>query len=301
MVSKLHLSISLLQILSTAGAGLRAENVNRELEQRAPLSVKGKHTFGKDIKVTFENPNPSTGQYPWIGIFEDTGGLPLDNVPDLDLLQAWLNDCNSQDDCDSVVDKGKVKFSAKDPKHHYYDNGYSPLRQGKYIVCYLNEYYDEDDDDADDKNELLADCMKTKIKKPRGKIKKKAKIEPLSTQLGVGDDIEAKFDTPVAIVNQWVGLYAEENGQAPKGDLDDKDLLWGYTGCDTLDGDQEETNNCVKKKKTGTVTLNENNMDIDDGDDATWPVPKGRYYMCVNFHANKPYNFYKCSEVIKID
>jgi hypothetical protein len=300
MVSKLHLSISLLQILSVAGAGLRAEHLNRELEQRAPLSVKKKHAFGKDIKVTFENPNPSTGQYPWIGLFEDTGTQPLDDVPSMDLLHAWLNDCNSQEDCDSVVDKGKVKFSAKDPKQSYYGYGYSPLRQGKYIVCYLNEYYDEDDDDADEKYELLTNCMKIKIKKPKGKIKTKANIEPLSTQLGVGDDIKANFDTPVAIVNQWVGLYAEENGQAPKGDLDEKDLLWGYTGCDTQDGDQKETNNCVKKKKTGTFTFNENNID-DDDDSTTWPLPKGRYYLCVNFHANKPYNFYKCSKVIEID
>jgi len=307
MVSKLHLSIFLLQILSAASAGLRTENVDRELEQRALLSVKTKHAFGKNIKVNFENPNPSKNVYTWIGVFKDTGGLPLDKIPDWSLFQAWLNDCDSQSDCSSVVKKGSVTFSAKDPKSYYYSDyygygyGYFPFRQGKYIICYVNDVYEDDDDNAEASSELITNCKRTKVKNPKAKMKKKASIKPLKLNIGVGDAFKAKFNTPVVVVNQWVGLYAEEKGKAPKGDLDGKLILWGYTGCPTHDGDQKETTNCIKKKKKGTVTLNKNSLDDNcTNEDATWPVPPGRYYMCVNFHANTPYNFHKCSQAIEV-
>jgi len=304
MVSMIQLSIFLLQLLSAASAGLRKENVDRDLEQSALLSINPKHAFGKDIKVSFKNPNPSLANaYAYIAVFDDTGSLPLNKIPDWSRFMAWLNDCDTQKDCDSTVKRGTVTFSAKDPKSYYYSEyygygwGYFPFRQGKYIICYINDIYD--DDDGEPSSKLITNCKRTQVKKPKGKVKNKASIKPLKKKIKVGDGFKANFNTKFPVVNQWVGLYAEEKGRPPKGDLAGKTILWGYTGCLTQDGDQKQTTNCIKKKKKGTITLNKKNL-ADDCMNAEWPVPKGRYYMCINFQSNEPFQFYKCSAAIEV-
>jgi len=312
MFSKVKLVILFLQILSVAGEKFLQRTLqkepknNDELEISATLKVKAKHVYGKNINVSFENPNPQVGAYAFIGIFEDTGGsLPLNAIPDWSLFTAWLHDCYTQEDCAEPVKQGSVVFSAKDPKSYYYSDyygygyGYFPFRNGKYMVCFINETYDSDDDGAVGYYDLITNCKRFLVKKPADKIKQTAKIKPINANIKQKEPFEAKFKTPTPIRNQWVGVYAEENGEPPKGDLHGKTLLWGYTGCPTQNGDQKETTNCINPKKKGKVVLKKKHLDKDN-DAAEWPVPKGAYYMCIQFYVNEPYKLYKCSKRIVV-
>jgi len=272
----------------------------------ATLNVKAQHAYGKNIKVSFNNPNfNDAGSYAFIGIFSNEEELPLNVVPDWGYFMAWLSDCYSQT-CDDAVEKGSVTFSAKDPKSYYYSDyyeesyGYFPFRDGKYIACFINESYDSDDDGAESDYSLITNCKRFVVKKPPNKIRKKAKINPVKTKVKQKVAIKAKWQTPTPIQNQWVGLYAEvvEN-TPPRGNLSGKTLLWGYTGCPKQTGDQTETNNCSKLKKKGTITMNKSKLDKENVD-AVWPLAKGFYYLCIQFHANEPYNLHKCSARIEI-
>jgi len=306
----MRLTILIVQLLSATGAGLQQGSLNRGLEEggppRPPLSVKKKVPFGKDIIVKFKNPDPPSNlELPYIAIFEDEDApinpLPLNAIPDWGLVRGWLNDCNTQEACSSNTTKGSVTFSAADPKsyyyspYYYYAYGYFPLRDGKYVVCYLKSV----STGPFPATELISNCLRLEVKAPNTKMTDKAKIAFKKKKINVGQAFEAKFKTPIKIPNQWVGLYREENGGPPTGDLADKELLWGYTACPTQAGDQTETNNCFNQKKKGTIELNQNHLS-EDNPISVWPVPKGKYYICINFHSNEPYDVYKCSGKIKV-
>jgi len=313
-----------LQILSVAGVGLRVDTPHRRLDEdpetNPTTSVitlsKEKYNFGEAITVDFTNGSPASraNSYPYLAIFSDQyANATLDQVPSFDYFLAWLNDCNSQNDCESVVTEGSVEFSAADPREAYYYTydyygyeyeygyGYFPFRDGKYVVCFLNDVYDvdatDDGSEAIDQT-LITDCKRFQVRKPKKKMKKKAKVIA-KRKIKFGDDFTATIKTPVPIPNQWVGVYKAEKGKAPKGPLDDKALLWGYTACETQEGDQAETTNCNAKSKNSKISLGENFLNIDNVK-AVWPLKKGKYFMCVNFHSNVPYNQFKCSKNIKV-
>jgi len=297
----MRLTILIVQLLSATGAGLQQGSLNRGLEEGdPPLSVSEKVPFGKDIIVEFNNPDPPSDlELPYIAIFEDEGApinpLPLNAIPDWGLVRGWLNDCNTQEVCSSPTTKGSVTFSAADPKSYYYSAyyeyayGYFPLRDGKYVVCYLKSVITG----PLTATELISDCLRLEVEAPTTTTTKEAKIKFKKTELKLGKTFKAKFKTPIVIPNQWVGLYREENGGPPTGDLTDKEILWGYTSCKTQNGDQKETTNCLKKKKKGTVKLKKNHLS--DSPVSVWPVPAGNYYICINFQSNEPYDVYKCS------
>jgi len=294
----MRLTILIVQLLSATGAGLQQGSLNRGLEEGdPPLSVSEKVPFGKDIIVEFNNPDPPSDlELPYIAIFEDEGApinpLPLNAIPDWGLVRGWLNDCNTQEVCSSPTTKGSVTFSAADPKSYYYSAyyeyayGYFPLRDGKYVVCYLKSV-------GTYGTELISDCLRLTVKAPTTYMIDNASIKFKKPKLKPGKTFKAKFKTPTAIPNQWAGLYREVNGGPPTGDLADKELLWGYTSCKTQNGDQKETTNCLKKKKKGTVKLKKNHLS--DSPVSVWPVPAGNYYICINFQSNEPYDVYKCS------
>jgi len=300
----MRLTILIVQLLSATGAGLQQGSLNRGLEEGdPPLSVSEKVPFGKDIIVEFNNPDPPSDlELPYIAIFEDEGApinpLPLNAIPDWGLVRGWLNDCNTQEVCSSPTTKGSVTFSAADPKSYYYSAyyeyayGYFPLRDGKYVVCYLKSVTVSTDDPFP-ATELISDCLRLTVKAPTTYMIDNASIKFKKPKLKPGKTFKAKFKTPTAIPNQWAGLYREVNGGPPTGDLADKELLWGYTSCKTQNGDQKETTNCLKKKKKGTVKLKKNHLS--DSPVSVWPVPAGNYYICINFQSNEPYDVYKCS------
>jgi len=307
-----------LHILSAAGTGLRVSNPNRRLSDGNTASsltlTEKKYDFGEAITVNFVNGSPSdrANAYPYIGIFADkNGNMTLDEVPSFDSFTAWLNDCGTQEDCDSTVSEGSVTLSAEDPREayyytydyygeeYYYGYGYFPFRDGKYLACFMNDIYAVDAEDGAEAvaQELIADCAKFQVRKPKKKMKKKAKVNA-KRKLSSGAEFTAKVKTPVPVSNQWIGIYKAENGKAPKGDLDGKDLLWGYSACETQQGDQTETTNCYRKSKNSQVSLGADHLS--GSPDAVWPLPKGEYFMCVHFHVNVPYNFFKCSKKIKV-
>jgi len=299
MYTKMRLTILIVQLLSATGAGLQQGSLNRGLQEGdPPLSVSQNVPFGKDIIVEFNNPDPPSDlELPYIAIFEDEGApnnpLPLNAIPEWEFVRGWLNDCNTQEDCSSPTTKGSVTFSAADPKSYYYYEyayGYFPLRDGKYVVCYLKSVITG----PLTATELISDCLRLEVEAPTTTTTKEAKIKFKKTELKLGKTFKAKFKTPIVIPNQWVGLYPEENGGPPTGDLTDKEILWGYTSCKTQNGDQKETTNCLKKKKKGTVKLNKKH--VSDTSISVWPVPEGTYYICINFHSNEPYDVFKCSD-----
>lgn len=302
----------LVHLFSATGEGLRVADIERRSEESVESSLtlsKAKYAFGETIDISFTNPSPSRADaYPYFAVFKDEdGNAPLDAVPDWDFFIAWLNDCNSQNDCINSPTEGTVEFSAGDPKeayyYEYYDYeygyGYFPFRNGKYVVCFLLDIYDPnaaDDGAVAIDQQLITDCARFHVRKPVKKMLKKAKVIPKPRKIKFKDNFVAKFKSPVPVPNQWIGVYKAENNKAPKV-LDDKDLLWGYTSCETQQGDQTETTNCNRKWKKGKVTLTESHLNLENPD-ASWPLPKGSYFMCMNFHANKPYDQFKCSKKI---
>jgi len=308
-------------VLSAVGEGVRVANSHRRLESSNMTLSKENYKFGETIKVDFVNgESMKANSYPYFAIFSDTDSTytSLDEVPSFEYFLAWQNDCGGQDDCESVTE-GSIEFSAKDPKEAYYyytyyesayynytytyttGYGYFPFRNGNYIMCFLNDVYDVEavDDGAEAiDQQLITDCQRFSVDKPKKKMKKKAKVIA-KRQLKVGQNFTATVKTPVAIPNAWVGIYKPVKGKAPTGKLDDKALYWGYLACDTQQGDQLETTNCAAKQKKNKVSLGAGHSNVDKPN-IMWPQKKGKYFMCVNFHANKPYNQFKCSKKITV-
>ena len=289
----------LVQLLSVAGRGLREGSHNRNLGDGI-LDVKAKHNYGADIDVSFEYPTARAWPPPedterTILIFQDTKeGLPLDEYPEDATLLGFLYDCNSQDEdgCEPQ-ESGSVTFSAEDPKSYYtyYSEGSEdPIRFGNYIVCYAELTYEDGDCMAE---ELLADCKKIKVKPIKKKVINGATIAPKKNKRKQGEIIQVSFKTKHPIVNQWIGLFPEENGGPPESPLDDKDVIWNYTGCKDHTGDQKESSNCIKKKKKGTVKMGEQEVVEGFG---MWPLAVGKYYPCLVWVADTPYDKFLCAE-----
>lgn len=309
----------LVHLISAAGEGLRVAATEKRSVQSVEPSIsleKDKYAFGETVKVAFTNPSPVRADaYPYLAVFKDTDGTaPLDAIPDWKFFIAWLNDCNSQEDCVSSLTDGTVEFSAGDPKEAYYYTydyygyeyeygyGYFPFRDGKYMVCYILDVYDPnatDDAAAAIDQQLITNCARFHVRKPVKKMLKKAKVIPRPRKIKFQDNFVAKFRSPIPVPNQWIGVYKTDRNKPPK-TLDDKPLLWGYTSCETQQGDQTETTNCNRKWKRGKVTLTKNHLDLENKD-ATWPLPRGNYFMCMHFHANKPYDQFKCSKKITVE
>ena len=261
------------------------------------LKFKANVPFGKAFNVHFNYPKPPPkGTHPWIGIYIDDGTAPQE-LPDSSNLVAWQWTCGGQDECkhEDKVQRGVLTFGPKDPdsseEYHY------PMKSKSYLVCAANYegYYDGGYYDS-----LVTDCEPFTVLPHKPEMITKARVNTKrGLKIKVSDPIIAKFRTPIAIANQWIGLYPELNGKPPEGDLDCLSTMWVYTGCDGQDGDQDN-DNCVKRKKRGEVTLfGDEHMDT-DCDENSWPVPAGYYYLCVVFTDDAPYLVYKCSDKFEV-
>jgi len=316
----------LLHVLSVAAEGVRVANSHRRLQETPVNSSitlsKEKYNFGEAIKVDFTNGSTNeSSSFPYFAIFSDVeSNKTLDEVPDFEHFLAWQNDCGGQEDCNCEgqedcelpLSGGSVEFSAEDPKEAYYyyyeynnyeytyGYGYFPFRDGKYIMCFINDIYDADAEDGSEPigQELITDCQRFSVEQPKKKMKKKAKVIP-KRKLTVGQNFTATIKTPVPISNAWFGIYKPVKGKAPTGDLDGKALYWGYLACDSQEGDQSETTNCAAKKKTNKVSIGAGHLNTDKPN-IKWPQKKGKYFMCVHFHSNKPYDLFKCSKKITV-
>jgi len=151
---------------------------------------------------------------------------------------------------------------------------------------------------------LVTDCEKFTVEMKKEDLIEKSTITPLKDSFISGEAINGRFRFPQAMGNTWVGLYrAQYDGtKPPHGNLACNSLLWTYTGCNNQKGDQEESENCAFKKKTGFITLDQQNWDYDcfDCDEDVWPPPPGNYYLCISWLNEDPLDLFKCSEMFAI-
>jgi len=278
-------------------------------QKKSNLHFDSEVRFGEPITVHFCNPQePSDDEVPWIGIFKDKARLDMKRMPRTSLVHAWLNDCNSQSECLERTKAGVVEFSAKDPASSWYNN--FPLHTGTYRICFAKEVWKEtliNDSgsaqrwDVDHTHKLIGKCKQLVVLPTKDKMTRQAKVKSANGRYFVGDDIIAMFDSPVPVPNQWIGVYekngTKKHGGPPEGNLMCKSHLWAYAGCGNQEGDQLESRSCAERKKSGIVRMNETNLDNDPVCEAKqWPIPPGKYYLCLNFHNYEPFTEYKCSK-----
>lgn len=256
------------------------------------LKVPKKRPFAKRIKVEFTVDEATKDDY--IGIYYyDTGPPyyydegPLDTNPFGEDLMYYVYLCGSQERvmCDAVQDgTGTVFFDGLDPSEEYEDQW--PLNPRRYKVCHMRQ---GEDDDGNETGELIQACKKMTVKmnkKKRIKVENKASVEAVKNTYNVDEKITVKFDLAFKSQNSWVGIYDLD----PNGD----ELMWVYTGCNNVLGDQvqtgDESNDCIKKKKKGQVTFDESNTGRSSQE---WPLPPGEYYLKLQYYNNSPYDLYK--------
>merc|ERR1712161_163310 len=109
--------------------------------------------------------------------------------------------------------------------------------------------------------------LKVKLsKKRKKKIKKKGFVRAGKPENDHGKEIEISFDAVIKSQNSWIGISQKNNDEGTQ--------MWVYTGCNNVDGDQEDSddksNDCIKIKKKGFVTFGPDNTGR-DGDDINWP------------------------------
>jgi len=249
------------------------------------ISVRKMLSYDQGIDVTFNYPASITPKEDdWIGIFVNDDNVPLDKGDSNEKhLAFWTYTCNTQSEpCLDPQKSGKVIFDVKDPKIEYYYKW--PLPSGRYRACLLNNNKEYD---------IIGSCKKFSIKL-RGKQKKMvklAKVKLLQTEFKYKDTIRASFNNPAITRNSMVQIYNYTKNFPELAEIRDP-LMWVYTGCNNVRGDQTETCNCAKKKKKGIVTFYKGNTGRSKVD---WPLSPGRYSMLITFDNNLPYENIKSS------
>jgi len=257
----------------------------------ADLTVPKSRPFAKPIKVEFSVDVATENDY--IGIYNYDNG-PLDESPFNEELQFFVYLCGSQErvTCAAVEDgSGSVTFNGVDPTEEYYDQW--PLNPRKYKVCHMRQGTDADENET---GELIQNCKKLTVKmgkKKKQKIEKKAYVRTVKNSYSVGEKIEVKFNSGFKSQNSWIGIYFDDGFDDDGGD----ELLWVYTGCNNVAGDQieidDKSNDCIKKRKKGKVTFDESNTGRSELD---WPLPEGVYRLRLEYYNNSPWGLYKDAE-----
>lgn len=254
-------------------------------EPSATLTVEKKR-FTEPVDVEFST-DDATNQ-DWIGIFTYIKEENLEEVPS-GSSQFWTYTCGTQtwieDTCEAVPN-GKVTFDGVDPDEGSADQW--PINPGKYTVCHMRE-------DMAGATLLIQPCKVLTIQlsnKWEKKAQKKASVKALKTEYKVDEKIKVKFDAKLKIPNGYVGIYRAD---------DDKEMLWVYTGCNNVKGDQEgpgeideeKSNDCIKTKKKGKVSFSKKNTGRSGID---WPLPVGEYYLRLQYYNNSPQDLFKESK-----
>jgi len=293
MFKKSFVSILLVQLFTATIADLPTLGTVVSVDEKRSLlardvRVNKKINYTKQIKVRFINPNtPLRGDF--IGIYPDPGkGVPMTSPLDTPLF--WLYNCKSQTCPDDYTPKerGVIKFNVKDPVSE--DLQQWPLPSGNYRTC-LGTYVDEEDEDI-----LIGKCRPFKVKSIPIQAINNLKLKNRKKVYGHGDSITATFSAPMPIVNSWVGIYKYIDNP-PIMSLPEP-MLWVYLGCNNQGGDQKESNDCSKKKKYGSITINETSQDPLQ---ESWPIDVGTYQLCIVLDNNTPYNNFKCFSQFEVE
>jgi len=248
------------------------------------VNVKSKIRFSTPVVASFVIDNPTTNDY--IGIYRRDANDSLSTNPfDMELqFWAYTNSGTQETTLLPALGRGRVTFNGVDPSEEGADQW--PMNPRTYKVCPMRESYDSDNKE---KGELLADCVPLEIKlanRIRNRVEREAFVSALQPEGGVkvGVPFQVSFNSRVKSSNSWIGIYHDD-------DLENT-IMWVYTGCDNVLGDQEgiESNDCLKKRKRGTVTFSEENTGR-----ATqiWPLPEGEYVLRLEYFNNSPHELYK--------
>lgn len=253
---------------------------------------KNKYQFDQAISVEFTYPD---GYVPknrdWVGIFEDTDeSLPLTTYPDSENIPFYLRICNTQDvPCPNspLPSTDTLKFYVTDPSSE--EDKQWPIPLGNYRACLID---DGCSDVSCGNYTVVGSCKKFKVNKTNKSVKmaRKSRVRVLKTSYDYEETISASFKNIKRITNAWVGIYKYSTTLKKKDrEIIDNPLLWVYTGCNNVDGDQDTNNNCGKKKKEGQVDFEEDNTGRVSGDDSGWPLDRGEYMMIFSCDNNNPH------------
>jgi len=301
------LSVLLIKLLAVNSEVLRTQP---RILQEATVSVPNTIPYGESIHVTFTNPRDrDPKKWDWIAIFVDSDA-PLDeyDMETSESFWAYTNGSQDEDVSAPYPEEGVTTFGVKDPVQE--DDQQWPIVPGEYRVClaaYTDNYYDRDDDEHgesthnmrssnnSDDYEVIGLCQRFTIEfsdSQKELIENEAKIVPTKTVYKHHEAVIAHFKTPVDIHNSWVGIYHEED-RKPDADSISSELMWVYTGCDNVGGDQRESNDCARLRKEGVSWFDHSTTGRSD---YSWPLPPGRYCMVLVYYNNYPIEVFKWSE-----
>jgi len=277
-----HLAILGLLISSTFLTTAKADSVNLN---------KNKYQFDQAISVRFTYPNSYVPKNrDWVGIFKDTDrSLPLTTYPGGGYLSFYLRICNQQNapcpNSSPLPSTGTLKFYVTDPDSE--NNNQWPIPLGRYRACLIDD--GASDNVSSGNFTVVGECKKFRVQKSKKSqnMARKSRVRVLKTTYAYKETISASFKNDKKITNAWVGIY-EYSTTLKKVDREiiDNPLLWVYTGCNNVDGNQPTSHNCGKKKKHGQVDFREDNTGRAELD---WPLPPGKYMMIFSCDNNNPH------------
>lgn len=294
---------SLTILLSWLLAVTRAENFGALVsELKYKTNKKIKH--GQEFNVEYVTGPGVALTWTYIAIYISKKNDLLTELPPDNQFHSWLNDCNTQEDCNYEPENAPLTGSVLFSLTPYSDSSdyekYFPLNKGNYKACLIDEIWASEESETAT-YELIGTCDEFSVKPPKKKQIKKAVV---ATPQDSSPDatIEVEVTIPIRTFNTWVGLYltsdlAFNNAGKVTGPLPAEEL-WGYTHCPLNTGNLDSGSCSNKKGKKKTIILDEKN--IEDCEDCNWPLEKGSYVACLNFNSNSPYNKYKCSGKFQI-
>eukprot|EP00588_Corethron_pennatum_P012560 CAMPEP_0194280194 /NCGR_PEP_ID=MMETSP0169-20130528/16207_1 /TAXON_ID=218684 /ORGANISM="Corethron pennatum, Strain L29A3" /LENGTH=306 /DNA_ID=CAMNT_0039024827 /DNA_START=61 /DNA_END=981 /DNA_ORIENTATION=- len=241
------------------------------------------YDFDTSIQLRFSK---QTSETSWVEIFKytDATGNYTESL--------WMTFCGDQDELSctpSERESGIVTIGAGGGIPNQMSGEQWPLNPDSPLSASQNIFYEACIyDTIDGEDEYLGQCLEFTISNIPTSAVEDAKVRSVKKgAFFIGDKIETKFNTKINYSNQWVGLFKKgknNNPSGPEGLESDGEAIGYYTGCNSKEGDQGEGNYlCSEQKRIGTV-------DIDTTD-----LARGKYYLCLVFTNNAPYDYYKCA------
>lgn len=224
--------------------------------------------FGSDINLMFRNEFPT--KFNWVAILDSKNKEEL-----------WASMCGDHDSWNKgcpAKRQGTVTFSGTDPDQESYKKW--PINPGQKTVCMYGVPKDHN---------LKLVCKNFIVRGIPDSVIAGTSLATSSNRYEFKKAIIARFNTPTAYPNTWIGVYSASDISRNMSKLPDKKpKLWVYSSCNNKDGDQNESDACMEKKQFGEIKINFK--------DKYWPVDPGTYYLCMSFYNNPPYTKFKCTE-----
>lgn len=250
--------------------------------QNLSLSVSSNIAYGSDIAVTFNSSGLSDEN--WIGIYNETDEDFSDD-------ELWSSMCGGQDDYNNpycpTQSSGTVTFSGSDPYQEGYQNW--PILPGNKKVCIMTGGI------LPPKALICAPFVVDEL--PLEAITNSS-LTLTKTTFGYDEDITAEFQAAVGIPNTWIGMYSSDNAPNGMNKLPNDPILWVYSACNNLQGDQFTTDNCVEIKRSGSIQFD--STSVGNETVGNWPIESGSFRLCMSFYNNEPYEKFVCSNTFTV-